>query len=161
MVLISSLLLIKEGGKKDAIIYDVAVIIRGENSDEWSIIKAGMEQASLEMNINLRVISLLEENNVRVLNTLKKGLEKACRGYLYEWNEPEVRKGYTQAQMEVYRPWIGTMVQDLEINFTANEWEQERMIMHCYCAVKFRDIVKRIILEINIQRPTYSTGGEE
>ena len=105
--------------------------------------------------------ALLEENNVRVLNTLKKGLEKACRGYLYEWNEPEVRKGYTQAQMEVYRPWIGTMVQDLEINFTANEWEQERMIMHCYCAVKFRDIVKRIILEINIQRPTYSTGGEE
>lgn len=104
--------------------------------------------------------ALLEENNVRVLNTLKKGLEKACRGYLYEWNEPEVRKGYTQAQMEVYRPWIGTMVQDLEINFTANEWEQERMIMHCYCTVKFRDIVKRIVLEINIQRPTYSAGGE-
>jgi len=106
--------------------------------------------------------ALLEENNVRVLNTLKKGLEKACRGYLYEWNEPEVRKGYTQAQMEVYRPWIGTMVQDLDIKFTANEWEQERMIMHCYVEVKFRDIVKRIILEINIQRPTYSTtGGEE
>lgn len=105
--------------------------------------------------------ALLEENNVRVLNTLKKGLEKACRGYLYEWNEPEVRKGYTQAQMEAYRPWIGTMVQDLEIKFIANEWEQERMIMHCYCEVKFRDIVKRIVLEINIQRPTYSQGGEE
>ena len=105
--------------------------------------------------------ALLEENNVRVLNTLKKGLEKACRGYLYEWNEPEVRKGYTQAQMEVYRPWIGTMVQDLEIKFSASEWEQERMIMHCYCEVKFRNIVKRITLEINIQKPAYSQGGEE
>ena len=105
--------------------------------------------------------ALLEENNVRVLNTLKKGLEKACRGYLYEWNEPEVRKGYTQAQMEVYRPWIGTMVQDLDIKFTANEWEQERMIMHCYVEVKFRDIVKRIVLEINIQRPTYTSAGGE
>lgn len=104
--------------------------------------------------------ALLEENNVRVLNTLKKGLEKACRGYAYEWNEPTVRKGYTQAQMDVYRPWIGTMVQDLDIKFEANEWEQQRMIMHCYCEVKFRDIVKRIILEINIQRPNYSTGGE-
>lgn len=104
--------------------------------------------------------ALLEENNVRVLNTLKKGLEKACRNYLYEWNEPEVRKGYTQAQMEVYRPWIGTMVQDLDIKFEANEWEQKRMIMHCYCEVKFRDIVKRIILEININRPNYSEGGE-
>ena len=104
--------------------------------------------------------ALLEENNVRVLNTLKKGLEKACRNYLYEWNEPEVRKGYTQAQMEVYRPWIGTMVQDLDIRFEANEWEQERMMMHCYCEVAFRDIVKRIILEININRPNYNTGGE-
>jgi len=102
---------------------------------------------------------LLEENNVRVLNTLKKGLEKANQGYLYEWNEPEARKGYTQAQMEVYRPWIGTMVQDLRIYFEANEWEQERMIMHCYCEVAFRDIAKRIILEIGIRRANYS-GGE-
>ena len=103
--------------------------------------------------------ALLEENNVRVLNVLKKGLEKACRGYQYEWNEPAARKGYTDSQTEIYRPWIGTMVEDLKINFEANEWEQNRMIMHCYCDVKFRDIVKRIILEININRPDY-TGGE-
>lgn len=105
--------------------------------------------------------ALLEENNVRVLNTLKKGLEKACRGYHYEWNDPTVRKSYTEAQMEVYRPWIGTMVDDIEIYFEANEWEQERMIMHCYVSVKFRDIVKRIILEVNIQRPKYSSNGGE
>lgn len=104
--------------------------------------------------------ALLEENNVRVLNTLKKGLEKACRGYTYEWNEPTVRKGYTESQMEVYRPWIGTMVQDLDIYFDANEWEQKRMIMHCYVSVSFRDIIKRITLEINIRRPNYNSGGE-
>ena len=64
MVLVSSLLLIKEGGKKEVYIYDIAVIIRGENSEEWTNIKAGMDQASLEMNVNLRFISLLEENNI-------------------------------------------------------------------------------------------------
>jgi hypothetical protein len=53
------------------------------------------------------------------------------------------------------------MVQDLDIRFEANEWEQNRMIMHCYVIVKFRDIVKRIILEINIQRPDYSAAGGE
>ena len=103
--------------------------------------------------------ALLEENNVRVLNTLKKNLEKACRGYLYAWNEPEVRKGFTEAQTLVYKPWIGTIVQDLTISFEANEWEQERMIMHCYVSVKFRDIIKRIIVEINISRPTYSSAA--
>ena len=104
---------------------------------------------------------LLEENNARVLNTLKKGLDEACRGYLYEWNEPEQRKGYTDSQMAIYKPWIGTMVQDINIYFDANEWEQKRMIMHCYCDVAFRDIVKRVILEININRADYSNEGGE
>lgn len=125
-------------------------------SDEGRIVQRAAQNTR-----QLDASALLEENNVRVLNKLKKELEEACRGYLYEWNEPEVREGYTKAQMERYRSWIGTLVQDMEIVFTANEWEQERMIMHCYVTVKFRDIVKRIILEINIQRPTYdnSTSG--
>ena len=112
-------------------------------------------QRSVQNTRQINASVLLEESNVRVLNTLKKGLEKACNSYLYDWNEPEARKGYTDTQMAVYRPWIGTIVQDIDIRFEANEWEQERMIMHCYCDVKFRDIVKRIILEININRPEY------
>ena len=123
-------------------------------TDEGRIVKRAVQ------NTRQREAScLLEENNCRVLNTLKKGLEKASQGYLYEWNEPEARKGYTQAQMEIYRPWIGTMVQDLDIYFSADEWEQERMIMHCYVKVAFRDIAKRIVLEIGIRRANYS-GGE-
>jgi len=103
--------------------------------------------------------ALLEENNVRVLNILKKGLEKACRSFMYEWNEPTVRKGYTDAQMEIYRPWIGTWVQDLQIRFEANEYEQDRMIMHCYVDVKFRDIIKRITIEIDISKPNRGGGA--
>ena len=87
-----------------------------------------------------------------------KILEKDCASFLYNWNEPTVRQGFTKAEMEKFRPWIGTFVQDLQISFDANEWEQERMIMHCYCSVAFRDIIKRIILEINIQRPTYGSN---
>lgn len=146
----------------DLIDWDVKEQLYKARINYWITTDEGRTVQRAVQNTRQRDASaLLEENNVRVLNTLKKGLEKACRGYMYEWNEPTVRKGYTEAQMEVYRPWIGTMVQDLEIKFEANEWEQERMIMHCYCIVKFRDIVKRIILEINIQRPNYnSTGGE-
>ena len=118
--------------------------------DEGRIVQRGVQNTR-----QLDASCLLEESNVRVLNTLKKGLERACRQYLYEWNEPEARKGYTDAQMANYRPWIGTMVQDIKINFEANEWEQERMIMHCYVDVRFRDIVKRVILEININRAEY------
>ena len=64
LLLISSLLLLKESESKKIIVYDVAVITRGRNSDIWTRMKAGMEQASSEMNINLRFIYLLEENSV-------------------------------------------------------------------------------------------------
>lgn len=103
--------------------------------------------------------ALLEETNVRVLNILKKGLNKSNRGYLYEWSDPVVRKGYTDSQMDIYRPWIGSWVEDISIYFEANEYEEKHMMMHCYAAVSFRNINKRIVLEIDINQPDYSQGG--
>lgn len=64
LVLSSSLLLLNEGNRKDIEVYNVSVIIRGKNGEVWNRMKAGMEQASSEMNVNLRFISLLEENSV-------------------------------------------------------------------------------------------------
>lgn len=43
----------------------MAVIIRGRNSESWTIIKEGMEQAASEMNVNISFITLLEENNIK------------------------------------------------------------------------------------------------
>lgn len=50
---------------KETKIYDVAVIVRGRNSESWTIIKEGMEQAASEMNVNISFITLLEENNTK------------------------------------------------------------------------------------------------
>lgn len=149
----------------DLIDWDVKEELYKARINYWTTSDEGRKiQRAVQNTRELDASALLEESNVRVLNTLKKNLEKACQGYLYQWNEPEVRKGFENAQMEIYRPWIGTLVKNLEIKFTANEWEQQRMIMHCYVAVEFRDIIKRIILEININRANYSSttsGGDQ
>lgn len=146
----------------DLIDWDVKERLFKSRINYWITSNEGRTvQRACQNTRQMEASALLEENNVRVLNTLKKGLERACQSYLYEWNEPAARKGYTDSQMQIYKPWIGTMVQDINIYFDANEWEQERMIMHCYCEVAFRDIVKRIILEININRPDYSDEGGE
>lgn len=146
----------------DLIDWDVKELLYTNRINYWITSEEGrVVQRACQNTRQLEASALLEENNVRVLNLLKKNLEKACRGYLYQWNEPEVRKGYTEAQMQIYKPWIGNIVDDLDIRFTANEWEQERMIMHCFCTVKFRDIIKRIILEINIQRPTNNADSAD
>lgn len=117
-------------------------------------------ERSVQNTRQLEASQLLEENNCRVLNTLKKGLEAACRGYIGEWNSPSARKGYTDSQMDIYRPWIGTMVEDINIYFDAEEFEQRSMILHCYCDVEFRDIIKRVTLEININRADYTNANE-
>lgn len=116
-------------------------------SDEGRVVRRACQNTR-----QLDASALLEENNVRVLNLLKKQLEKACNSYLYSWNEPETRKGFTDTQMQIYRPWIGKYVKNLDINFEANEFETKRMMMHCYVNVTFRNIVKRITLEIGINR---------
>lgn len=77
LVLSSSLLLINEGKSKNVLIYNVSVITRGKNGEVWSRMKAGMEQASSEMNVNLNFISLLEENSV---NEQKNILEREMNG---------------------------------------------------------------------------------
>lgn len=137
----------------DMIDWDVKEKLYVNRINYWITSNEGRSVARNSQNTRQREASaLLEENNVRVLNTLKKGLESACRGYLYEWNDPTARKSYTDVQMKNYESWQGTMVEDLNIFFDANEWEQTRMIMHCYVSVKFRGIVKRVILEININQ---------
>lgn len=113
-------------------------------------------QRATQSTRQLDASALLEENNMRVLDALYKGLKKACRGYLYKWNDSTVRKGYTDTQMDIYQPWIGKYVQDLDIRFEANEYEQRHMLLHLYADVAFPDIAKRIIMEVNINRPVYT-----
>lgn len=65
MLISSFLVLLNEGKKKDVKVYNFSVIIRGKNSEGWRIIKEGMEQAASEMNVNIRFLTLLEENSIK------------------------------------------------------------------------------------------------
>ena len=145
----------------DTIDWDVKEKLYNSRINYWETTDEGRYiQRACQNTRQLDASALLEENNVRVLNTLKKRLENAARGYLYGWNTATARAGYTKTQMDAFRPWIGNYVQDLNIYFAANQFEQKRMLMHCYCDVAFFDITKRIILEININRPASENGGE-
>lgn len=50
-------------GDKNKHIYQISIIIRGENTESWIIVKQGIEQASLEMNVDTSFITLSEENS--------------------------------------------------------------------------------------------------
>lgn len=144
----------------DLIDWDVKEKLYESRINYWLVTNEGrVVERACQNTRQLEASCLLEENNARVLDKFKKILEEDCRGFLYQWNNPTVRKAYTTTEKQKFKNWIGTIVEDLDINFDANEFEQKRMIMHCYAEIKFFDIAKRIILEINVERPDYS-GGE-
>ncbi len=53
------------GGKTQPEVYNIAVIIRGKNSDTWQNIRQGAEQAASELFVDLSFITLSEENNLQ------------------------------------------------------------------------------------------------
>lgn len=65
LILLSSFFaLFNNGKKKEVKVYNVSVISRGKSSELMRIIREGMEQAASEMNVNIRFLTLLEENNI-------------------------------------------------------------------------------------------------
>lgn len=97
---------------------------------------------------------LLEENNMRTLFDLKNQLEEDCWNNLYNFADPADRAAFTQVEMAKFSPWIGTKVLSLDIYFDMNDWEAERSILHCYVAVVFRQLNKRTIIEIDVNKRT-------
>lgn len=51
------------GQDKPPEVFNVSVIVRGKNSENWNSIKQGCDQASSDLNVNLSFITLSEENS--------------------------------------------------------------------------------------------------
>ena len=95
---------------------------------------------------------LLEENNLRTLLELKRGIEDDCLAKLYNFADSEARKTFTNYERAKYASWVGTKVASLDIYFDMNEFEAQRSILHCYASVQFRTLNKRTIIEIDINK---------
>ena len=95
---------------------------------------------------------LIEENNVHTLCEMRKIIEKDCFDSLYDFTSVESRANFTEYEKAKFANWIGVKVQSFDINFSVNEWEAERSIVHCYVAVQFRNLMKRVIIEIDINK---------
>lgn len=64
LLLISFLLLLYDTRLSEKKTYNISIIARGKNSESLMITKKGIDQAALEMNLNISVITLSEENKV-------------------------------------------------------------------------------------------------
>ena len=99
---------------------------------------------------------MIEENNVHTLFELKRDIENECRERIYSFTDSESRASLAEYITAQHSSWIGTKVESLNISFTQNQWEGERSIVHGYVQVRFRGLMKRVIVEFDINKRDYS-----
>ena len=109
----------------------------------------------------MKETDLIEENNVTTLYTLKREIERDISDRLYDFADESSRTVFANYEKAKYASWVGTKLQSLDISFTANEWESAHSILHCYLAIVFRGLQKRAIVEIDINKRTYTSTSSD
>lgn len=99
---------------------------------------------------------LTEESNMHVLLWLKRNIEKDVFDNLYNFANASERATFRQIEAAKYEHIIGSLVHSFDIKFDMNEWESDRQILHCYVEVQFRTLMKRAIIEIDVNRRDYA-----
>lgn len=97
--------------------------------------------------------SLTNENNMVVLNCYVNGVEKFCRGKLWFFNDPTNQKSFTDEINSRYEGWAGTKCTSLRTYFTADYEDMTHDILRCYSEIVFRNLVKVIVHEIDVNLP--------
>lgn len=100
---------------------------------------------------------LLEESNITTLYNMKRIIERDIANNLYNFADADIRKDFRDYETAKFASWVSKDVQAFSIDFRMNDWEFDRSILHCYINVTFRGIMKRAILEIDINKRSSST----
>lgn len=98
---------------------------------------------------------LLEENNMHTMFAVKRILEADASENAYNFTSAESRNTFKQAEEAKFSGWKGSRFDTISVDFDLTEWEAERSILHCYCAVQFRNMTKRTIIEIDVNKRNF------
>lgn len=95
---------------------------------------------------------LSEESNALVLLEMQNLLEDLVYSLTYNFASAEDRTRYTEDATRLLESFQGSKVESATVFFDMSTWESERSILHCYLAVTFRGMVKRGVIEIDINK---------
>lgn len=100
----------------------------------------------------IKETDLSEENNMLLLYQVKREIEEIFASGFYDFADGGVQSLLTKMVETKYEGWNSNYVDSISVTFSANEWEKNHKIIHCYLNMVFRPLFKRGILEIDINR---------
>lgn len=93
---------------------------------------------------------LNEEHNVRILLLIKREIENLVVSTQYNFARQEDRDRFTFLADLLIRENYEHLLHSFSVRFDMNKFEEQRSILHCYLEISFSPIVKRAIIEIDV-----------
>lgn len=98
--------------------------------------------------------NLSELSNVFVLNDIKRDAIQLCEQYEYNFAETSDLQRFNKAASILAEKYQDAQVKSISAEFSMNDWESERGILHLYIDFVHKNIIKRSIVEITVNRGT-------
>lgn len=96
--------------------------------------------------------NLSELSNVLVLNDIRRDAVQMCEQYEYNFAEASDLQRFNKAAGILADKYQDAQVQSISAEFSMNDWESERGILHLYIDFVHKNIIKRSIVEIDVNR---------
>jgi hypothetical protein len=96
--------------------------------------------------------NLSELSNVFVLLDIKRDCEKLCTNYEYKFSEASDLAKFNRDASLVTSRYADAQVKSITAAFSKNTWEASHNILHLNVAFVHKDLVKNVIIEIDVNR---------
>ena len=96
--------------------------------------------------------NLSECSNVFILHDIRRDAIMLCEQYEYNFAEASDLQRFNKAATILADKYAAAQVKSITAVFDMNDWETERGILHLYIEFIHKDIIKRAIVEIDINR---------
>lgn len=97
--------------------------------------------------------NLTEINNVHIVLDIKKDVEHVCELFSYQFNEmSDLKRFNTILSNSVLPKYAAAQVKSISANFTRTSEEAEYGILHLYISVVHKNLVKIVMVDIDVNR---------
>lgn len=98
--------------------------------------------------------NLSEGSNVFILLDIRRDAVQLCEQYEYNFAESSDLQRFNKAATILAEKYADQQVSSISAEFSMNDWESERGILHLYIDFVHKNIIKRSIVEITVNRGT-------
>lgn len=98
--------------------------------------------------------NLSEGSNVFILLDIRRDAIQLCEQYEYNFAESSDLQRFNKAASILAEKYADQQVSSISAEFSMNDWESERGILHLYIDFVHKNIIKRSIVEITVNRGT-------